>query len=136
LLFSTSAPDLLVEVEIGFLEFLTSLLAVMLGAIGASQVSADFIDERQDGRAVAARIFDILDGPGRMVVIILIWKKVVGSLLTAPSKKGAINFDNKSEFRYSTRPNHPVFYKSETGEGLKESIGSSQGILGSRRKIC
>jgi ABC-type multidrug transport system fused ATPase/permease subunit len=71
----------LVEVEVGFLEFLTSLLAVMLGDIGASQVSADLINERQNGRAAAARIFDILDGPGRMVLIILIWKKVVGSLL-------------------------------------------------------
>lgn len=51
---------LLVEYGMQFVDFFTSILAVMFGAIGVASVNADF-KAKQDGRAAAARIFKISD---------------------------------------------------------------------------
>lgn len=45
-----------------FVNFFTSILAVMFGAIGVASVNADF-KAKQDGQAAAARIFKISDEP-------------------------------------------------------------------------
>mmetsp|Transcript_84198 Transcript_84198/g.126234 ORF Transcript_84198/g.126234 Transcript_84198/m.126234 type:complete len:1341 (+) Transcript_84198:186-4208(+) len=100
--------DLLVEVEINFLEFFTALLAVMFGAIGASQVSADF-RERQLGRAAAARLFSVIEEDS----------VEDGNHIPEPenggSVEGGLEF-KECEFAYPTRPDHAVFYKAPSNE--------------------
>lgn len=53
---------LLVNQGLQFVNFFTSILAVMFGAIGVASVNADF-KAQQDGQAAAARIFKIADDP-------------------------------------------------------------------------
>jgi ATP-binding cassette subfamily B (MDR/TAP) protein 1 len=86
-------------------------------------VSADF-NSRQEGRAAAARIFSIMDGPTDGSEI-----EETGDGAGAAPLNGGIHFD-KCEFHYPTRPNNAVFYKKEgISDGLtlevapKESVG-------------
>lgn len=49
-----SGAQMLSSFDISFVDFFTSVLAVMFGALGSSQVSADF-NSRQRGKIAAAR---------------------------------------------------------------------------------
>lgn len=109
--------QLLVSTTIDFESFFTSVLAVMFGALGASQVSADF-NSRQRGLISAARIFGTFEGPtdgsdedGGDVVPI----------------QGNIRFD-KCEFSYPSRPDFPIFYKSSDRDGVSLSVDQKESI--------
>lgn len=109
---------LLINGKIGFTDFFTSVLAVMFGALGASQVSADF-NSRQRGLISAARVFATFDGPTDGS------EEIAGESVQI---KGDIKFD-RCEFSYPSRPDYPIFYKSAARDGVsfdlaqKESIG-------------
>mmetsp|Transcript_15434 Transcript_15434/g.32636 ORF Transcript_15434/g.32636 Transcript_15434/m.32636 type:complete len:1373 (-) Transcript_15434:205-4323(-) len=109
--------DLMVKQKIGFVEFFTSVLAVMFGALGASQVSADF-NSRQRGLASAARIFSTLDGPTDGS------EKEVGEVVPI---KGDIVFKS-CEFSYPARPDFPIFYKSPERDGVNLSVAQKESI--------
>lgn len=108
---------LMIQVEIGFEEFFTSVLAVMFGALGASQVSADF-NSRQRGLVSAARIFSTLEGPtdgseedgGEVVPI-----------------NGDIKFES-CEFSYPVRPDFPIFYRSPEHDGINLAVAQKESI--------
>jgi ATP-binding cassette subfamily B (MDR/TAP) protein 1 len=86
------------------------------------QVSADF-NSRQEGRAAAARIFSVLEGPTDGSDAEVSSDDDDGTPLN-----GAIEFQ-ECEFHYPTRPNNAIFYKSVEHNGLtlavapKESLG-------------
>jgi len=88
--------------EINFLEFFASLLSIMFGAIGASQVSADF-STREQGRAAVARILSVMEGPE---------DETKGNessssfdAATISSIKGGIDLEH-AQFSYPLRPIH------------------------------
>ncbi len=109
---------LLVNGDIAFVNFFTAVLSVMFGALGASQVSADF-NSRQRGLIAAARIFSTFDGP------------TDGSEYESDEKsatiKGAIKFSSV-EFSYPTRPDFPIFYKSAAKDGVSFDLGEKKSI--------
>mmetsp|Transcript_6782 Transcript_6782/g.11064 ORF Transcript_6782/g.11064 Transcript_6782/m.11064 type:complete len:1348 (+) Transcript_6782:228-4271(+) len=109
---------LLVNGDIAFVNFFTAVLSVMFGALGASQVSADF-NSRQKGLISAARIFSTFDGP------------TDGSEYETGEKsatiKGAIKFSSV-EFSYPTRPDSPIFYKSAANDGVSFDLGEKKSI--------
>ena len=72
----------------------------MFGAVGASQLSADF-NSHQRGRIAAAKIYSMLDGP------------TDGS---DEAKGGVVPIDGdihikSCQFSYLARPDHPIFYR-------------------------
>lgn len=109
---------LLVNGDIAFVNFFTSVLSVMFGALGASQVSADF-NSRQRGLIAAARIFSTFDGP----------TDGSGNETREGSStiKGEIKFSSV-EFSYPTRPDFPIFYKSATKDGVNFDLGEKKSI--------
>jgi len=116
--------QLLVAVKIGFLEFFTALLSVMFGAIGASQVSADF-SSLQAGRAAAARIRAVFDGPEDEPYA----KDALSDTTSVTDLDGSIGFDH-CEFSYPTRPDNYIFYKSKSNndEGLDVTVNAKESI--------
>lgn len=116
IVFATGST-LLVDQKIDFVSFFTSVLAVMFGALGASQVSADF-NSRQRGLIAAARIFSTFDGP------------TDGSEVDAGDVapiSGDIAFKS-CEFSYPARPDFPIFYKSEARDGVNLSVAQKESI--------
>ncbi|KAL7435504.1 hypothetical protein ACHAXM_005193 [Skeletonema potamos] len=109
---------LLVDGQILFVNFFTAVLAVMFGALGASQVSADF-NSRQRGLIAAARVFATFDGPTDGS------EEEIGE--GSAAIKGEIKFSSV-EFSYPTRPNFPIFYKSDTKDGVNFDIGEKKSI--------
>ena len=109
---------LLVGGDIYFVNFFTAVLAVMFGALGASQVSADF-NSRQKGLVAAARIFSTFDGPSDGSE-----EQITGG---GSAINGEIKFSSV-EFSYPTRPDYPIFYKSETKDGVTLDIGEKKSI--------
>lgn len=109
--------QLMVKGKVDFVGFFTSVLAVMFGALGASQISADF-NSRQRGLIAAARIFSVMEGPtdgseedsGEIVPI-----------------KGDIKFKS-TEFSYPARPDFPIFYKSPERDGVNLSVDRKESI--------
>ena len=108
---------LLVNGDIAFVNFFTAVLSVMFGALGASQVSADF-NSRQRGLMSAARIFSTFDGPTDGSEYETVEKSAI---------KGAINFSSV-EFSYPTRPDFPIFYKSAAYDGVSFDLGEKKSI--------
>jgi ATP-binding cassette subfamily B (MDR/TAP) protein 1 len=53
--------QLMINLQIGFIDFFVALLAVMFSALGAGQTGADF-SSRQAGLEAGARLFEIVDG--------------------------------------------------------------------------
>jgi ABC-type multidrug transport system fused ATPase/permease subunit len=97
---------LLVEQGLYFVNFFTSILAVMFGAIGVGQVNADF-KAQQDGRAAAARIFAIADEP-------LDEMDPFSEKGEKPSSlEGSIAFES-CYFTYPSRPNKPSTFEPST----------------------
>lgn len=109
---------LLVEGQIAFVNFFTAVLAVMFGALGASQVSADF-SSRQRGLIAAARVFSTFDGP------IDGSEEEIGE--ESATIKGEIKFSSVG-FSYPTRPDFPIFFKSDTKDGVNFVIGEKKSI--------
>eukprot|EP00984_Skeletonema_dohrnii_P003923 scaffold1350_cov137-Skeletonema_dohrnii-CCMP3373.AAC.3 len=109
---------LLVNGEIAFVNFFTAVLSVMFGALGASQVSADF-NSRQRGLIAAARIFSTFDGPTDGSE----YESSEGSTTI----KGEIKFSSV-EFSYPTRPDFPIFYKSATKDGVNFDLNEKKSI--------
>jgi len=109
---------LLVNGEIAFVNFFTAVLSVMFGALGASQVSADF-NSRQRGLIAAARIFSTFDGPTDGSE----YESSEGSATI----KGEIKFSSV-EFSYPTRPDFPIFYKSATKDGVNFDLSEKKSI--------
>jgi len=105
--------ELLVAVKIDFVSFFTSVLAVMFGALGASQVSADF-NSRQRGLICAARIFSTFEGPTDGS------EEDVGDIVPI---KGDIKFES-CEFSYPARPDFPIFY----GDGVSLTVAQKESI--------
>lgn len=103
---------LLINMELYFADFFTALLSVMFGALGASQVSADF-NSRARGKQCAARIFSVFDGPsdgsgdeaGAVVPI-----------------QGDFDFQNV-QFSFPSRPNRLIYKDWSLKVASKESIG-------------
>ncbi|KAL3936995.1 MAG: hypothetical protein SGARI_002326, partial [Bacillariaceae sp.] len=112
--------QLLVQVEINFLQFFAALLSVMFGAIGASQVSADF-SSQQKGKASAARLFSVTEGPEDMP------SDTTASTISDLS--GSIAFEH-GQFAYPTRPDNMIFYPSSTNDndGLNLSVGAKESL--------
>ncbi|KAL3780127.1 hypothetical protein HJC23_001316 [Cyclotella cryptica] len=104
--------EMLVNMELYFADFFTALLSVMFGALGASQVSADF-NNRARGMISAARIFSVLDGPsdgtgddeGAIVPI-----------------NGNLEFTSV-QFAFPSRPNRMVYTEMSLDVAQGESIG-------------
>ena len=89
----------------------------MFGALGASQVSADF-NSRKRGLISAARVFSTLEGP------------TDGSEEDGGDKvpiKGDIKFE-QTEFSYPARPDFPIFYKSPERDGVNLSVAQKESI--------
>ncbi|KAL7540275.1 hypothetical protein ACHAWF_006635, partial [Thalassiosira exigua] len=112
-----TGSHLLVNAQIDFVSFFTSVLAVMFGALGASQVSADF-NSRQRGLVAAARIFSVVEGPTDGS------EEEAG--VTVPIG-GDIKFES-CEFSYPARPDFPIFYKSPEREGVNLSVAQKESI--------
>ena len=108
-----AGSELLVTLKIDFVSFFTSVLAVMFGALGASQVSADF-NSRQRGLIAAARIFSTFEGPTDGS------EEDVGEIVPI---KGDIKFES-CEFSYPARPDFPIFY----GDGVSLSVSQKESI--------
>mmetsp|Transcript_6312 Transcript_6312/g.14244 ORF Transcript_6312/g.14244 Transcript_6312/m.14244 type:complete len:1336 (+) Transcript_6312:149-4156(+) len=108
---------LMVKGQVDFVGFFTSVLAVMFGALGASQVSADF-NSRQRGLIAAARIFSVMEGPTDGS------EEDVGEIVPI---KGDIKFAS-CEFSYPARPDFPIFYKSPERDGVNLSVDQQQSI--------
>eukprot|EP00529_Nitzschia_sp_RCC80_P006757 CAMPEP_0113456924 /NCGR_PEP_ID=MMETSP0014_2-20120614/9140_1 /TAXON_ID=2857 /ORGANISM="Nitzschia sp." /LENGTH=1428 /DNA_ID=CAMNT_0000348397 /DNA_START=343 /DNA_END=4629 /DNA_ORIENTATION=- /assembly_acc=CAM_ASM_000159 len=119
-----AGAQLLVAVKINFLEFFTALLSVMFGAIGASQVSADF-SSIQAGRAAAARIRAVFDGPEDEPYA----KGALSDTTSVTDLDGSIGFDH-CEFSYPARPDNYIFYKSKTNnhDGLNVTVNAKESI--------
>jgi len=111
---------LLTQQGLLFVNFFTSLLAVMFGAIGVASVNADF-KSKQDGQAAAARIFAISDEPLDTTDPFCDKGDKPGSL------SGSITFDS-CYFSYPTRPNKPVYYKTEEHDGVSLSIAPKESV--------
>ena len=117
---------LLVEVEISFLEFFTALLAVMFGALGASQVSSGF-REGQYGREAAARVYSVIEEDS----------VEDGNHFADPRSgdlaEGGLNFD-ECQFAYPTRPDNPVFFKAQSNRDKALTLSvqpkTSLGLVG------
>ncbi len=109
---------LLVNGDIAFVNFFTAVLSVMFGALGASQVSADF-NSRQRGLIAAARIFSTFDGPTD--------GNEHETREGSATIKGEIKFSSV-EFAYPTRPDFPIFYKSATKDGVNFDLGEKKSI--------
>eukprot|EP01082_Thalassiosira_pseudonana_P012541 g11433.t1.1.5e17418b g11433 g11433.t1 contig5:842324-846534(+) len=103
--------NMLVSEGLFFTNFFTALLSVMFGALGASQVSADF-NSRQRGRAGAARIFSVLEGPKD-------GSEDVGDVVPI---NGDIMF-KACQFAFPTRPEKPIYTNLSLDVAQKESIG-------------
>mmetsp|Transcript_29626 Transcript_29626/g.43687 ORF Transcript_29626/g.43687 Transcript_29626/m.43687 type:complete len:534 (-) Transcript_29626:101-1702(-) len=102
--------QLLVDQDVDFVGFFVPVLSVMFGALGASQVSADFQSTR-DGKAAAARIFDIVDEPFDDT-------DPFSEKGDKPeSFQGSIQFEG-CHFHYPTRPDHPIYYPTEDHDGF------------------
>jgi ABC-type multidrug transport system fused ATPase/permease subunit len=97
---------LLLEQGLLFVDFFTSILAVMFGAIGVGQVNADF-KAQQDGRAAAARIFAIADEPLDEMDPFSEKGEKLSSL------DGSIAFES-CYFNYPSRPNKPSTFEPST----------------------
>eukprot|EP00545_Synedropsis_sp_CCMP1620_P013131 CAMPEP_0119006186 /NCGR_PEP_ID=MMETSP1176-20130426/2153_1 /TAXON_ID=265551 /ORGANISM="Synedropsis recta cf, Strain CCMP1620" /LENGTH=1320 /DNA_ID=CAMNT_0006958075 /DNA_START=89 /DNA_END=4051 /DNA_ORIENTATION=+ len=111
---------LLVNQQVDFLGFFVPVLAVMFGALGASQVSTDF-KAKQDGMAAAARIFLLVDEP-------LDESDPFSDKGEKPDHlDGSIAF-NKVHFAYPTRPDNEIFYKSDLGDGLSLDIAAKESV--------
>jgi len=112
-----TGSELMVQQKIGFVEFFTSVLAVMFGALGASQVSADF-NSRQRAKISAARIFSTLEGPTDGS------EEDVGAVVPI---SGDIKFEC-CEFSYPARPDFPIFYKSPKQDAVNLSVAQKESI--------
>ncbi|KAL7533771.1 hypothetical protein ACHAXR_008989 [Thalassiosira sp. AJA248-18] len=112
-----AGSELLVQGRVGFESFFTSVLAVMFGALGASQVSADF-NSRQRGLIAAARIFSTLEGPTDGS------EEDVGDIVPI---NGEIKFES-CEFSYPARPDFPIFYKSPERDGVNLTVAPQKSI--------
>jgi ATP-binding cassette subfamily B (MDR/TAP) protein 1 len=108
---------------VSFDAFFTSILAIMFGSLGISQVNADF-SAQQEGFEAASRVFGLLDDP-------LDDKDPFGPeghVVDADCVTGTIGFSNV-EFHYPTRPTHPVYYKSPQGpNGFNLHIDSKKSV--------
>lgn len=112
-----TGSQLMTSQKIGFEAFFTSVLAVMFGALGASQVSADF-NSRQRGLIGAARIFSTFEGPSDGS------DQLVGEVVPI---KGDIKF-SACQFSYPARPDFPIFYKSPERDGVNLSVAKQESI--------
>lgn len=131
--------NMLVSEGLFFTNFFTALLSVMFGALGASQVSADF-NSRQRGRAGAARCVLVSQLWHFFAILILIVRSFIAvnckrifSVLEGP-KDGSedvgdvvpINGDimfNACQFAFPTRPEKPIYTNLSVDVAQKESIG-------------
>lgn len=85
-----------------------------------AQVSADF-KSRQDGQAAAARLLAVIDAP-------LDDTDYLNDKGDKPdSFSGQVSFESCS-FAYPSRPNNPVFYKSDELDGLSLSIAAKESV--------
>jgi len=112
-----AGTELMMKQEISFVEFFTSVLAVMFGALGASQVSADF-NSRQRAKISAARIFSTLEGPTDGS------GEDVGEVVPI---NGDIKFKS-CQFSYPARPDFPIFYESPERDGVNLSVAPKESI--------
>lgn len=108
---------LMLDGRVDFVGFFTSVLAVMFGALGASQVSADF-NSRQRGLVAAARIFSVMEGPTDGS------EEDVGKIVPI---KGDIKF-YQCKFAYPARPDYPIFFSSPEQNGVNLSVDSRESI--------
>jgi len=104
--------NLLVNMQLYFADFFTALLSVMFGALGASQVSADF-NSRAKGRKSAAKIFSIFDGPSDGS------GEEAGAIIPID---GDLEFKNV-EFAFPSRPSRLIYKDMSLSVNRKESIG-------------
>jgi len=112
--------ELLISGKVNFVEFFTPILSVMFGALGISQVNADF-NAQQDGLAAAYRIFEIVDEP-------LDDLDPFSSGGVEPSDlNGAIEFKDCT-FAYPTRPNNPIYYSSDEHTGFSINIKPKESV--------
>jgi len=112
-----AGSQLMIQKKIDFVEFFTSVLSVMFGALGASQVSADF-NSRQRGLISAAKIFSTLEGPTD-------GNEEEGS--NNVSINGDIKFE-ACEFSYPARPDFQIFYRSPEQDGVSLSVAQKESI--------
>jgi len=111
---------LLTDATIGFVEFFTPVLAVMFGALGAAQVSAEFAS-LQEARAAAARILSVLESPPDVADP---WNEKGEK---PDALKGDISFENCS-FHYPTRPDKQIFYQSAGRDGFCLDIKAKETV--------
>lgn len=109
---------LLTNGQVNFVEFFTPVLAVMFGAFGAAQVSAEF-SSLQEAQAAAARILSVLEQPP---VDVDPWNDKGQK---PDSLEGAISFE-KCSFHYPTRPDKLIFYKTADHDGFCLDINSKE----------
>ena len=107
---------LLVNGDIDFVSFFTSVLAVMFGALGAAQVSADF-NSRKQALIAAAGVFSTFEGP-------VDGEEDQGDIVPI---SGDINFKG-CEFSYPSNPDYPIFYKSGARDGVTLSVSSQESV--------
>ena len=114
--------QLLVNQKVNFIEFFTPILAVMFGALGMSQVNADF-NAQQDGLAAAGRIFKIIDEPLDEM------DPFSTGGVQPDSLEGSLVFKDCT-FAYPTRPNKFIYYASEDNgnSGFSLSIDQKQSV--------
>ena len=111
---------LLITYGIMFVDFFTSLLAVMFGALGVAQINADF-NARADGLLAAGRLFALIDEP-------LDDTDPFDATGDKPnSLDGNINFEGIN-FHYPTRPDHPVYYPNKTRDGFNLEIKPHESV--------
>jgi len=114
------ASTLLTKGKVDFISFFTALLAVMFGAVGVAQVSADF-NARQDGLAAASRVFDIIDEP-------LDDTDPFGAEGEKPeSLEGSITFQSIT-FAYPSRPDMFIYHPWQDRDGFTLSIAQKESV--------
>ncbi|KAG7348906.1 ABC transporter [Nitzschia inconspicua] len=113
---------LLVEVQINFLQFFTALLSIMFGAIGASQVSANF-SAQQEGWASVARLLSVMEGPEDDP------DDTRSTASTIVDLQGDVSFEH-GQFSYPTRPDNMIFYPSPSNnnDGLNLSVKAKESL--------
>jgi len=111
---------LLTQVKISFVQFFTPVLAVMFGAFGAAQVSAEFTS-LQEARAAAARILSVVEAPPHGADP---WNEQGEK---PESCEGTISFESCC-FHYPTRPDKQIFYKTAGRDGFNLSINPKETV--------